>query len=77
MNFTTNNKPTILTDSINAKELSENNCFYTRIKHINISFHFLKDKVEKDTINIIYILNLLQLVDPLTKGVLKLKYNWF
>ena len=29
INFTTNNKPTIFTDSISAKELSENNCFYT------------------------------------------------
>ena len=29
INFTTNNKPTILTDSINTKELSKNNCFYT------------------------------------------------
>lgn len=72
-----NSIPTILVDNQGARDLSANSQHHERTKHIDISYHFLRDEVEKGTINIVHIPDPLQIADPLTKGVLKSKLDWF
>jgi hypothetical protein len=42
----TNQFATILEDNKSVKDLSENPTYHERIKHIDISYHFIRDTVE-------------------------------
>ena len=66
---------TILVDNLGAKDLSENPTYYERTKHIDIAFYFVKQTIELGITKVIYIPNKLQVANPLTKGVLKLKLD--
>jgi hypothetical protein len=50
---------------------------YARIKHIQISHHYIKKKVQDGTIEINYILMHEQIVDLLTKLLSKIHFEFF
>jgi len=64
-------------DNISAKFLAENGSFNTKMKHIDISYHFIKEQYEEETIKPSYIPDKLNLADALTKAVTKDKFTWF
>ena len=68
---------TLLVDSMGAKELSENPTHHERTKHIDIAYHYIRDLVKSGDIKVIHIPDKVQLADPLTKGVPRLKFQWF
>ena len=68
---------TILVDNLGAKDLSENPTHHERTKHIDIAFHFVRQTIESGITKVIHIPDKLQVADPLTKGVLKPKLDWF
>ena len=42
-----------------------------------LAYHFVRQTIELGITKVIYIPNKLQVANPLTKGVLKLKLDWF
>jgi len=68
---------TILVDNLGAKDLSENPSHHERTKHIDIAYHFIRQTNESGITKVIHIPDKLQVADPLTKGVLKSKLDWF
>ena len=56
-----NNKSTI--------NLSKNPEYYTRTKHINIQYHFVRDYIERKTIELKYVCTKEQLTNTLTKTI--------
>jgi len=60
---------TIFCDNQAAIAIAHHPEFHTRMKHIDIAFHFLRDLVESGTIDIIYVPSRENLVDLFTKGL--------
>ena len=61
--------PYILIDSESAKKLAENPEFHKKTKHINISYHFIREAVRDNGVKLLYIKTTNQLADWLTKTV--------
>ena len=72
------NKPTVLfEDNQSAIELSKNPKFHSRTKHIDISYHFVREKVADKQIEVMYCPTEMMVADMLTKGLAKVKFEQF
>lgn len=65
----------IYCDNQSAIELSKNAVLHKRSKHIDISFHFIRELVEKKEPKVTYLRTDQMLADILTKPLLKLKHQ--
>jgi len=68
LNFNTETLMTIYGDNQAAISMSQNPQFHGRRKHIDIKCHFVRDQVDKGTINIVYCSTSNMLADLFTKG---------
>ena len=59
--------PTIYCDNIGATYLCANPVFHSRMKHIAIDFHFVREKVKNGDIRVSHMSSADQLADALTK----------
>lgn len=64
-------------DNIGAKYLSANPVFHARTKHIEIDFHFVRERVAQRLLEIRYINTADQLADGFTKSLVATKVNAF
>ncbi|KAL4030262.1 hypothetical protein IC575_008498 [Cucumis melo] len=62
--------PTLWCDNVSAISLAHNPVFHARTKHIEIDYHFVREKVLRKDISIRYIFSNNQLADILTKPLL-------
>lgn len=62
-------------DNQSAIELSKNNVFHKRSKHIDISFHFTRELVDKKEIIIHYLQTDYMPADIFTKALTKYKHD--
>lgn len=69
------NRKTLFTDSLSAIELSKNPLYHARSKHIDITYHFSRDKVLNKEIYLEYIPTEEMLADGLTKGLSNPKFQ--
>ena len=54
--------------------MSKNREFHSRSKHIDIKYHFIKEKISDKTINIEYVSTDDMIADILTKAVSRIKH---
>ena len=66
--------PIVLCDNQSAIALATNLVYHTHIKHIEVAFHFIQEKVVNSDVKIIYISTLNEVVDIFTKC---LTSSWF
>ncbi|GKB26671.1 hypothetical protein Tco_0866072 [Tanacetum coccineum] len=66
----------IYCDSKSAIAISCNPVQHSRTKHINIRYHFIKEHVEKDTIELFFVGTEYQLADLFTKALLKERFEF-
>ena len=66
----TSSIPKILLDNESAIKLGENPEFHKRTKHIDIAYHFIRENIQQNKINVIYIETKKQLADLLTKSLI-------
>ena len=64
-------------DNHNCIHLSMNLVFHDKTKHIEIRYHHIRDMVEKDAVELQYVLPDDQTIDILTKPLLKTKFEYF
>jgi hypothetical protein len=64
-------------DNIGATYLSANPVFHARMKHIEIDFHFLRERVSQKLLDIRFISTNDQVADGLTKPITALKLKEF
>lgn len=57
----------IYCDNIGATHLSVNPIFHSRIKHLALDFHFIRNNVQAGTLRVSHVSTRDQLADPLTK----------
>jgi hypothetical protein len=58
---------TLYTDSNSAIELAKNPLYHHRTKHIDIQYHFIREKIKDKLTNLVFIPTEKQLADGLTK----------
>jgi hypothetical protein len=68
---------TIYCDNQSCIKLSENPVFHDRSKHIEIRYHFIRDRVQKGAVKLQYVSTNEQVADILTKGLPKGKFEYF
>jgi hypothetical protein len=56
-------------DNKAAIKLAENPEFHKRTKHIDIQYHYIRDQVKQERVDVQYVPTKLQLADFLTKNV--------
>lgn len=71
----TYNKPNLFVDNQSAIRLIKNPEFHKRTKHIDIKFHFVRQKFAEGLFNLNYFETNLQLADILTKALCKQKFE--
>ena len=67
--------PTIYCDNIGATYLCSNPVFYSRMKHIAIDFHFVREKVQSRKLYVSHVAFVDQLVDSLTKLLSRTRFS--
>ena len=61
--------PELYCDNISALSLSTNHVFHSRIKHLDVDYHFVRERVQKKDIVVHYVSTDDQVADILTKGL--------
>ena len=68
---------TILIDNQAAIAIARNPTFHARTKHIEIRYHFIREKLESGEIDVEYVPTDDQIADILTKGLARQKHEYF
>ena len=68
---------TIRTDSQSAIELAKNPIYHARTKHVDITYHFVRDNLIKNNIDLVYENTKTILSDNLTKPTSLPKFKEF
>ncbi|CAG4987165.1 unnamed protein product [Colias eurytheme] len=68
---------TLYNDNQGAQKLTENPLFHKRTKHIDVRHHFVREAVAGNLIKIVYIPTSEMPADLLTKGLNRIKHNYF
>lgn len=76
MNYDVSKPITLLCDNQGALALSKNPLYQSRSKHFDILYHWIREKVNDDSIAPTYIVTSLMLADFLTKAVHLPKHNF-
>nr|KYP59169.1 Copia protein [Cajanus cajan]KYP59172.1 Copia protein [Cajanus cajan] len=66
----------VLCDNTTVISISKSPIFHSRIKHIEIKHHFIRDYVQKGTFKLIYVKTEEQLKDIFTKPLQEDRYIW-
>jgi hypothetical protein len=67
----------IYEDNQDVIALIKNFQFHARTKHIDIEIHFIKEKIIKDFIDLIYVFIDQMIINDLTKSLIKNKFIQF
>ena len=59
--------PVIYCDNVGATQLCSNPIFHSRMKHVAIDFHFIRDQVQSGSLRVAHVSSSDQLADALTK----------
>jgi len=67
----------LLCDNLSASSIAKNPINHKRTKHIDVRYHFIRDKVNKNEIIVEYVNTQNNVADILTKGLSKQKHCGF
>jgi len=70
----TTSLPILWCDNLSATYLTANPIFHSRTKHMEIDFHFVRDKVRAKTLSVRYVSSHDQVADALTKPLSKVRF---
>ena len=71
------NSTVLYEDNQGAIQLSRNPQFHNRTKHIDVAFHFIRERIESKEIDVLYCPTKNMLADIMTKGLIKQKFEKF
>ena len=67
--------PTIYCDNVGATYLSANPVFHSRMKHLALDYHFIREQVQKGTLRVTHVSSKDQLADGLTKPLPRSRFG--
>lgn len=68
--------PILWCDNLSAIYLTENPIFHARTKHIEIDYHFVRERVSRNQLLVRFIGTEDQIADILTKGMSSSRFQW-
>jgi hypothetical protein len=74
LGITHSTPPTLWCDNIGATYMSVNPVFHTRTKHVEIDFHFVRDRVADKSLVVRFVPTSDQIADVLTKPLVSAKF---
>jgi hypothetical protein len=66
----------IFSDSLGARSITSNNVYHTRTKHIDIKYHYIREKIANATINVNEVNTKNDLADICTKALPREQHNF-
>jgi histone deacetylase 1/2 len=69
--------PVIYCDNIGATQLSSNPIFHSRMKHVAVDYHFIRDQVQSGQLRVTHVSSADQLADLLTKPLSTSTFHLF
>eukprot|EP00253_Pinus_taeda_P019569 PITA_19569 len=63
-------------DSQSAIFLAKNPAYHSKVKHIDVQYHFVRDMIEEKKVLLVKVDTLKNIVDALTKYVSSEKFSW-
>ena len=66
-----------LCDNQSCIKMTENPMFHDKSKHIEITYHFIRDMVQKGAIKLKHVPTEEQVVDVLTKPLARVRFEYF
>ncbi|RVW70497.1 Retrovirus-related Pol polyprotein from transposon RE2 [Vitis vinifera] len=66
--------PVIYCDNVGATQVCSNPVFHSRMKHVAIDFHFIRDQVQKGILRVAHVSSTDQLADLLTKSLPRARF---
>ncbi|WKA00146.1 hypothetical protein VitviT2T_018534 [Vitis vinifera] len=66
--------PIIYCDNVGATQVCSNPVFHSRMKHVAIDFHFIRDQVQKGILRVAHVSSTDQLADLLTKSLPRARF---
>ena len=69
-------KSVLYSDSQSAIHLAKNSAFHSRTKHIGVQYHFVREVVEEESVDMQKIHTKDNLVDAMTKPINTEKFEW-
>ena len=67
--------PHIYCDNINASALASNPIYHTRMKHVEVDYHFIREEFIRGDIQVRFVGTIDQLADIFTKGLGKMRFQ--
>jgi len=75
LQYSINQVPVIYCDNIGATQLSSNPVFHSRMKHVSIDFHFIRERVQSRALRVCHVSSDDQLADALTKSLPRYRFG--
>jgi Reverse transcriptase (RNA-dependent DNA polymerase)/gag-polypeptide of LTR copia-type len=75
LNYPIPQSPTLWCDNLGATFLASNPVFHARTKHIELDYHFVREKVVNSQLNVRFICSADQIGDLFTKGLSKARFQ--
>jgi hypothetical protein len=69
--------PVIYCDNVGVTQLSSNSIFHSRMKHVVVDYHFIRDQVQSGRLCVAHISSADQLIDLLTKPLSTSQFQFF
>lgn len=67
--------PVVYCDNVGATYLSANPVFHSRMKHLALDFHFVRQNVQSGALRVTHVSTKDQLADALTKPLFRIRFN--
>ena len=77
LGYSTDLPISIYEDNQGAIELSKNPKFHNRTKHIDVAYHFVRERISSKEISVTYCLSSEMLADIMTKGLTTVSFQKF
>jgi hypothetical protein len=68
--------PILYCDNLGATYLAANSVFHARTKHVELDYHFIREKITADLLRVSFVSSYDQLADSLTKPLPKDRFLW-
>lgn len=68
--------PTLYCDNISAISLASNPIFHARSKHIEVDFHFVRERIARKELQVSHVSSVDQIADILTKALQVTQFNY-
>ena len=74
LGFMLSSCPVLYCDNVGATQLCSNPVFHSRMKHIAIDYHFIRDQVHNGILRVAHVSSANQLADALTKPLHRIRF---